>query len=163
MAKPHGNTGRKRPDLAARNRESATHGMTDSRTWRSWKGMRRRCNEPTNVAYHKYGGRGIGVCERWSSFALFLEDMGEAPAGMTLDRIDNDGDYSPENCRWATYREQANNRRDNAAVTYRGETHTYAEWSRRVGICRHTLRKRIHAGWTPERALTTPSRKGRSK
>lgn len=91
---------------------SFRHGMVGSPTYRSWSQMKVRCQVPTNHKFKDYGGRGITVCDRWQSFANFLVDMGDRPPGTSLDRINNDGNYEPGNCRWADAKTQRNNRRD---------------------------------------------------
>ena len=88
------------------------HGGWKTGAYKSWEGMRTRCNNPNAEKFHHYGGRGITVCERWNSYANFLADMGPRPEGRSLDRVNNDGNYEPENCRWATAQEQRANRRD---------------------------------------------------
>jgi hypothetical protein len=125
-----------------------------SKEYRAWSAMMHRCGNPANPHWASYGGRGIKVCSRWHDFALFLKDMGPAPDGhrISLDRIDVDGPYSPENCRWATPRQQANNRTNNRRVMYEGEWLTIAEASRRAAIDRGTLWDRVvRKQWPAER------------
>lgn len=116
--------------------------------YQTWKGIQRRCHDPENAAYKHYGGRGIVVCDRWrASFDNFMDDMGYKPIGKrhTLERKNNDGNYCPENCKWATYFEQGQNRRDNVQVTIDGVTRTVSEWSRvsdlNVGVVAHRYRR----------------------
>lgn len=133
-----------------------THGMSHTDTNQVWRSMKDRCTNPNATGYHNYGGRGIAVCERWDKFENFLADMGIRPVGYTIDRIDNDGNYCPENCRWATTKEQLNNQRRNRFYELNGERKTIAEWAEKLGVNWSTIRNRIDRyGWTLERALTT--------
>lgn len=119
--------------------------------------MKRRCLNPNNFAYSRYGGRGITVCDRWlESFENFLVDMGEAPPGMSLDRIDNDGNYKPGNCRWATPLEQGSNKCNNHLIEFEGKTQSLSQWANEYGIQVGTLWYRLKEGWLIEEALTKP-------
>jgi hypothetical protein len=119
--------------------------------------MLSRCSRPGDNRYDRYGGREsnpIKVCERWRKFENFYADMGDRPAGMTLDRIDGVRNYEPGNCRWATPKQQQRNLRTNRLITHNGETLCLAEWAERTGIGRTTIRKRLTLGWPVDRALT---------
>ena len=133
------------------------HGQGAKRTpiYRVWKYMRARCFSRKNKEYVRYGGRGITVCARWSSFENFYADMGDVPGGMQLDRIDNNGNYEPGNCKWSTIIEQANNRRNNRIIEFGGHVLTVAQWTRKLGLKPTTLYVRLYKGWSIERALTT--------
>jgi hypothetical protein len=124
--------------------------------YRVWSGMRNRCNNVNEPCYHRYGGRGIKICERWSDFDSFFADMGARPEGASLERIDNDKDYSPENCRWATVTEQANNRRTSRLLEYKGQTYTLAQLSRLCGIATCSINYRLKRGMTVEQAVEMP-------
>lgn len=137
---------------------STTHGMTKTRTWKTWSMMIQRCHNQNAPDYPRYGARGVTVCLRWRlSFEDFLADMGERPDGKTLDRFPmQDGNYEPGNCRWATPEEQQRNKRTNRLVTFNGETLCVAEWAERIGIPAGTLIGRLRNGWSDERAITEP-------
>ncbi len=142
---------------------STTHGQTKNRkippTYHSWAGMKARCSNSRHIGYANYGGKGIKVCERWLSYENFFEDMGEKPKGFSIDRIDANGDYTPENCRWASYTQQANNKTNNHVISALGETKTLQEWANSTGVSHGSLLFRIYkAKWPLEKALTTPSR-----
>ena len=115
---------------------NSSHKMSNTTTYKSWFSMRNRCFNPNNPSYSNYGGIGITVCDRWKdSFENFLNDMGERPSkAYSIDRIDVNGNYEPNNCRWATQVQQQNNKRNNSTITYNGETRTITEWSRILGI-----------------------------
>ena len=126
-----------------------------------YRSMLQRCNDPNYKSYPRYGGRGISVCEAWQeSFPQFLQDMGPRPtAKHTIERIDNDGDYEPGNCRWATRKEQAFNRSRTHRVTMHGITKSLKEWSETMGLPYKTVHQRVKRGMDYEKALTTPLRK----
>lgn len=122
--------------------------------------MRQRCMNPNAQAWPRYGGRGIKVCERWDAFEAFLADMGERPSpNHSLDRIDNDGDYCPENCRWTDRKTQQNNTRGNRYIELDGERLTLSQWEERMGLTRDVIRQRLLLGWSEERAVRTPVRR----
>lgn len=136
--------------------EQRTHGMRDSATYASWVDMKTRCTNPAATGYQYYGGRGIAVCQRWlDSFDAFLEDMGECPAGLTIDRIDSNKNYEPGNCQWATMTQQARNRRSSRMISHDGRTQCLAAWSEETGIPKSTISNRLRLGWSASEALST--------
>jgi len=139
---------------------NTTHSMSKTPTYKVWVDMKSRCNNINDTAYSRYGGRGIGVCDRWDdSFESFYQDVGERPIGLTIDRIDNNGNYSPDNCKWSTRFEQSINRSVARWITFNGITKTAIEWSRTLGGSRSLISNRLDRyGWSIERALTTPLR-----
>ena len=147
--------------VAAKNKK---HGKTRSQEHKTWSTLIQRCTNPNNHKYKDYGGRGIYVEDAWhpdrhpkgQAFLNFLADMGERPSkDHSIDRIDNDGPYSKENCRWATREEQQNNKRNNRFLEFRGKSQTVAQWARELGIKRTTIKDRLASGWTVECALTS--------
>lgn len=135
------------------------HGLSGSAEYRAWRSMRDRCENEHGTAWPYYGGRGITVCERWrNSVEAFCSDMGPRPSPQhTVDRIDANGNYEPSNCRWATRSEQMNNIRNNRVVAFRGREQTLTQWARETCLNREVIRWRLRAGWSIERALSTPS------
>lgn len=128
----------------------------------TWQDMLQRCENPNNSSYHRYGGRGITVCDEWHNPVVFADWAlaNNWEKGLQLDRIDNNGNYEPSNCRWATRKEQARNRRNNSLITFNGKTQTMAEWAEETGIKIGTLWARINqTHWPIERALTEPARR----
>lgn len=141
------------------------HGMSKTRLHNIWLTMRQRCEKPNCSGYHKYGAKGIKVCEEWGSFEAFRDwaySHGYDDT-LTIDRIDPKGDYSPSNCRWATQKEQQNNRGNNIHLTYKGETHTIIEWSEITPIPLHILYDRYYRGWNVDRIFEQPIRKSYKK
>lgn len=137
-----------------------THGMSGTKVYRTWKSIRGRCYNKNNSEYFRYGARGIKVCKRWGIFENFYKDMGDPPTpDHSIDRIDNNGNYEPSNCRWATPKDQSSNRRSSVFLTYKGETKTVCEWSKLLNILDLTLYSRVKRGWTDEEVLSTPVRK----
>lgn len=131
-----------------------THGMRDAKEYSTWSGMLTRCTNSKEKSYSRYGARGIKICERWKSFENFYADMGPRPSDEhSLDRIDNNADYSPENCRWATKKEQCRNRRSNHIIEYGGKSMLLCEWAEKTGIGRLIIYKRLKRGWPIEKAL----------
>jgi hypothetical protein len=135
-----------------------SHGMYGTRIYRIWAAMKRRCNNPNYHEFNLYGGRGISVNTVWNEFEEFYEwSMSNGyNDNLTLDRIDTNGHYEPLNCRWITPKEQANNRRSNVIIEFQGEEKNLKEWADKLGFSYKSLWKRIHNGWSIERAFSTP-------
>lgn len=136
-----------------REKHGHTIGGAPTPTYQTWAAMIKRCTNENDKNYHRYGGRGISVCERWMSYINFLEDMGERCKGLTIDRIDNNKGYSPENCRWATWVEQAQNK-EVKKYEANGRIMTMREWSEFLGIGIKTLHRRIEKNWTYEEVFS---------
>lgn len=134
-----------------------THGQHDTKEYKAWLTIIKRCHDASSHNFAYYGGRGITVCSRWrESFIAFFADMGKAPtAKHSVDRMDNNGPYSPGNCRWATAKEQGRNKRNNHFLTFQGQTLCFSEWAEKTGLDHRLISSRIRRGWTTKRTLTT--------
>jgi len=131
------------------------HGMYYTSTYGIWRTMLSRCHNPNARSYCYYGGRGISVCPQWRTFDGFFADMGERPAGLTLDRIDPRGNYEPGNCRWVDMKTQQRNRTNNRPISFAGRVATEPEWAELLGVRPGLIKLRLWRGWSAERALTT--------
>ncbi len=138
------------------------HGACRTRTYNSWMSAKRRCDYPEATGYRNYGGRGITMCDRWyNSYQAFLSDMGERPKEHSIDRIDPNGNYEPDNCRWASRKTQNNNTSRSHILEFQGRKQTISQWAKEYGLVPNSLSKRLQLGWTVERALTQPLRRSR--
>jgi hypothetical protein len=145
-------------EIIAASRPGVKHDMHKSSEYGSWQAMKERCYRETHVAYHRYGGRGITVCDRWlNSFEAFYEDMGPKPfPRASIERKGNNGNYEPGNCCWATARQQGRNRCDNVLVPYQGELLPIAEAAERAGLKPSCLKERIRRGWAGDKLFIPP-------
>ena len=139
-----------------------THGFTSNGEtqpeYLTWCAMHQRCENPKNISYSNYGGRGIKVCKRWGKFENFISDMGFKPSpSHTIERRDNDKGYSPSNCVWATWHVQSRNKRRNVTIRAFGRTRCLSDWAKELGIGMHMITQRIKGGMTPEDAMTIPT------
>ena len=130
-------------------------GRKTFKEYSAWAAMKARCKNPKATSFKRYGGRGIKVCKEWETFSNFFKDMGTSLKGQSLDRIDNSKGYYKENCRWATPRQQANNRRGNKLLEFNGTTKTMREWCRILKLNYITVKKRLENEWTINKALST--------
>lgn len=137
---------------------NTTHGKAGSKTYKIWVGMLSRCTNPNTNCFKSYGGRGISICERWRTFENFIADMGECPPGLSIDRIDVNGDYEPSNCRWADMKTQSRNKRKNRLLTHNNQTRCVAEWAEIYGVDRCIIKDRLRLGWDTQDALEIPVR-----
>jgi len=136
---------------------NSTHGLGKPTGYSSWAGMKSRCDSPNNFKYSNYGGRGISYDQQWSEFENFYADMGDRPEGSSLDRINNDGNYCKDNCKWSTPEEQANNTRSNVILTLEGVSLNVAQWTSRMGFRKGLIHNRLRCGWSASEAILTPT------
>lgn len=133
------------------------HGLSASSEYKIWTGMRQRCENPKHIKYKRYGGRWITVCERWKLFDNFLADMGFRPnICLSIERVNNNGNYEPGNCKWATRKEQQRNMASNHLIEFNGRSMTLVAWAEEVGLKPSVIHGRIWMGWTIKETLTTP-------
>lgn len=150
-------------EIITKHGHATLSGVGISSTYKSWYGMVRRCTDETYNVYEQYGAKGVTVCDRWLNFKNFLSDMGERPDGHTIDRVDGTKGYSPDNCRWSTYKEQTANRHNTLYVTYNDERKPLALLCREANLAYGMVFARIFkSGWSVERALTTESQRPKS-
>lgn len=142
----------------SRKRYAPVRGNSTRMTYNSWRSMLGRCEDTSDPSYDRYGGRGVSVCPEWHEFQAFVRDMGERPSlDYSIDRYpDNNGDYEPSNCRWASRSQQATNRRSTHWITFNGHTKTLTEWGKDLGTTPATVLARLRHGWSTERAVTVP-------
>lgn len=138
-----------------------THGKSKTSLYNKWHGIKQRCENQNNSCFKDYGGRGIKLCDEWQNFDSFQEWALENgyQDELTIERINNNGNYEPGNCKWVTRKEQGNNKRNNRLLSYKGETKTMHQWSEESGVNYNTLYTRLQNGWSVEKALTTPTKK----
>jgi len=149
--------------ISAAKKLFTTHGHSIGKklgsTYKVWRSMKKRCEIPSDTAYSKYGAVGIKICKRWNKFENFLKDMGERPSlNHSIDRINNNSNYTPQNCRWATTKEQSRNRTHNIWIEYKGERLILADWALKLKIGAATINYRLKAGWPIEDVLFKPLR-----
>ena len=153
-------------EKAAKNNinNNVTHGMTKTRIYKRWTGIKNRCQNPHSKDYKNYGGRGISVCDEWQEFIPFYDwaVSNGYRDDLTIDRIDVNGNYEPSNCRWVTTKEQNGNKSDTHHISYKGETLTIPLWCEKFGLNYQTMVSRLHRGWSMERIESTPARRSKN-